>query len=237
MRLSKMLSLAPLAVVLAFGLEGCQQLFTTSLGKPFARSSISVPSNLTPDQAAALVAQAKANQDPTLASALVMSLLTQISTTTDPTAKAALESSAASAAIVASGVGSNLTSLISSGTVSTDPATLTNLLASVQAGATPSVVAALSLLSNPAVLASPTSSGLGPTDLAIAAVVVAASVIPAGTNPASFNPATLTSPAQQTAFTTAQTILTSASTLSGTDPTTQSLLNQVAGSFSLPTTP
>ena len=235
MRPFKFLSLAMLAAVLVIGLGGCQQLFTTSLGKSLARST-SVPSNLTPDQAAALVAQATANQDPALATALVSSLLTQISTTTDPTTKAALESSAASAAIVASGIGSALTDLLASGTVSTDPATLTNLLATVQAGATPSVVTALSLLSDPAVVASPASSGLGTTDLVIAAVVVAASVIPPGTDPQTFDPTTLSSPTDQAAFTTAQSILTTAMTLPA-DSTTQSLINQVAGSFSLPSIP
>lgn len=231
-------AVAFLAAILVTDLEGCQQLFTTSLATALARSSIPIPSNLSTGQAADLAAQAKANQDTALATALVSSLVAEINSTTDPATKASLEASAASAAIVASGVGTSLTTLVNSyeTTNTIDTSTLSSLLTTVQAGATPNVVTALSYIgNNPSFTANPASSGLGATDLAIAAVVVAASVIPPGTNPSTVNLSTLPS-ADQPQVTTAKNLITAAATLAGSDPAATSLLNQISGSFSLPTT-
>ena len=134
-------------------------------------------------QAADLAAQATANQDTKLAAALVASLVAQIGTPSPATVS--LESSAGSAAIVASGAGSSLTNLITTlnGSGTPSSATLISLLATVQAGVTPNVVTALTYLADPTVSGSPASSGLSATDYAIAAIVIAASVLPPGTDP------------------------------------------------------
>ena len=226
------ISVAILATLLAIGLAGCQQLFTTSLGAALARTSIPIPANLSPSQAADLAAQAKANEDTKLARALVDSLVAQIAATTDPATKQALQASAASAAIVASGVGSTLLSLFSD-TSNVDPAAL---LASLQASGSANIIAALSYLDPATGIGSPSASGLGATDYAIAALVIAASAIPPNTDMNTFDPASLGTPgvdAAATTFDLAKTVMGQADSLSASDPTSQSLLDQIMGQLSM----
>ena len=193
-------------VILAMSLAGCQQLFTTSLGSSLARANIVIAGNLSPSDAADLAAQAKANEDTKLATALIATLIPEIAATTDPVVKQELEASAASAAIVASGAGTDLTGLIdtlSSGSGSgVDSATLTALMASIKAGATPDVIAALSYLDPATGIIDPAASGLSATDYAIAAIIVASSALPA--DPSSMTPAEVAtfqaSPAGQSAL-------------------------------------
>lgn len=221
-----------LAVGLALGLVGCQQLFTTSLGSSLARTKLTIPTTLTPAQAADLAAQAKDN--PALATALVSSLVVQIAATTDPATKTALQGSAASAAIVASGTSAALTGLITdfaSGTP-TDPTTLTSLLATIKAGGTPDVITALSYLNPATGIADPAASGLGATEYAIAAIVIAASVIPPGATLGTFDPGTL-SPADHGTFLLAQNILAQAVTLIEPGSASAGLLNSLSGMFKL----
>jgi hypothetical protein len=227
------------AFALASSLSGCQQLFTTSLASSLARKTLSIPTNLTPAQAATLAIEAKS--DPALATALVGSLVTEINSTSDPTVKAQLEESAASAAVVASGASSAITSLITSYTTNPsqvpDAATLSSLLATVQAGATPSVVTALSYL-DPSNLtpAQVTAAGLGPTDLAVAAVVVASSVIPPGTDLTTV----ATDPALQNTIETqtdAVALMQAAENDVPAGSQSSSLLNSVSQLFVPPTTP
>jgi hypothetical protein len=111
---ASLVSVTLAAAFLSLGFIGCQQLFTTSLAKSLARGSISLPSNLSAGDAATLAAQAKANNDTTLAKALVSTLVAEIATTTDPGTKQSLEAAAASAAITASGLSTQLTGLLSS---------------------------------------------------------------------------------------------------------------------------
>jgi hypothetical protein len=223
---------ALLAALLALGLVGCQQFFTTSLASGLARSSIPIPANLSAAQAADLAAQAKANQDTKLATALMSSLVTQIGTPSP--AKVGLESSAAGAAIVASGVSSSLTDLIGnltgSGTVD-----LAAMLATMQAGATGTVVTALSYL-DPTVIADPAATGLGATDYAMAAMLIAASVIPPATNLSTFNPASLGTPGVDPAATTfalAQAVLSQATTLVTPGSESAKLLTDFQNQFHL----
>ena len=207
--------------ILATMLVGCQQLFTTSLGKALARTSIPIPANLTPAQAADLAAQAKANQDTKLASALVDSLVAQIAATTDPATKQALQAAAASAAIVASGVGSTIMSLFS------DPANVdpVALLATLKASGFPNIITALSYL-EPAAPGSPPVAGLGATDYAIAALVIAASAIPPDTDLTTFDPGTLVG-AAATTFAVGKSVMGQADSLVASDPASKSLLDQV----------
>lgn len=222
-----------LAVGLALGLVGCQQLFTTSLGSSLARTKLTIPTTLTPAQAADLAAQAKDN--PALATALVSSLVVQIAATTDPATKTALQGSAASAAIVASGTSAALTGLITdfaSGTTPTDPTAITSLLATIKAGGTPDVITALSYLNPATGIADPAASGLGATEYAIAAIVIAASVIPPGATLGTFDPGTL-SPADHGTFLLAQNILAQAVTLIEPGSASAGLLNSLSGMFKL----
>ena len=211
-----------------FGLGGCQQLFTTSLAKGLARATLPIPTNLTADQANALAAEAKANGDTKLAAALVTSLVTEIAATTDPTTKAALESTAAGAAVTASGLGSTLATLVANaengGTLDT-----ASILAEVQAGTTPAVLTALEYM-NPST-GGLAASGLSATDYVIAAAAVAASVIPAGCpDPAAYVTSNPTNPA----IVSATAILTAGASLAATDPNSKSLYDQIAGAFGLP---
>jgi|GEM_PF-2485182 hypothetical protein len=233
----RFLSVAVSAAVLAAALSGCQQLFTTSLATALARSSIPVPTNLTPSQAAALAAQAAANQDTTLAAALVSSLETEIAATTDPATKQALQASAAGSAVVASGVGAAVTSLLSSlssnsgslGTIS--QATVTNLMASVTAGATPGVVAALSYLDPSSGIPGTPPSSLTATDYAIAAIVVASSALPP--DPTTMTPAQVTTFQATPAAQSAQRILNQGATLVAPGSASASLLNNMESQFQL----
>jgi hypothetical protein len=229
-------ALAPIsALFLAALLGGCQQLFTTSLGTSLARTSIPIPSNLSPSQAADLAAQATTNQDTKLATALVASLVAQIGTPSPATVS--LESSAGSAAIVASGAGSSLTNLITTlnGSGTPSSATLISLLATVQAGGTPDVITALSYLALPAVSGSPASSGLSATDYAIAAIVIAASGLPhgTGTDPSNLTPDEITAFHLTAAYTTASTLIATATALVEPGSPSATLLGNLQSQFSL----
>jgi hypothetical protein len=217
------------AALLALSLASCQQLFTTSLAKSLARSSLPIPSNLSTDDAAALAAQAKASGDTKLANALVTSLVAQIATTTDPNAKKALEAAAASAAVTASGLSSTLSGLISSNLENGTVPDASSILAEIQASTTPNILTALSYLN-------PATGGLGTsasaTDYVIAAAVVAASAIPADTkNPATYTPTPGT--AEAAAIANAESILKAGAPLVATDPSAKDLYDQIASAFSL----
>jgi len=169
-------------LVLGTALSGCQQLFTTSLAKPLARDKIALPDTLTANQAADLAQQAKDNNDPTLAAAVVDTLVDQV---TDPSVQTELAAAAASAAITASGTSAAVLGAFSEamegGTI--DAAAL---LAEIQAGATADVLAALSFLDPSSGIPDPSAlegTELEATDYLIAAVIIAASVLPPGTDP------------------------------------------------------
>jgi hypothetical protein len=220
---------APLYLIaglcLAMSLAGCQQLFTFSLAGGLARDSIPLPAHLSAADAAELAAQAKANGDETLATALVENLVGVIGAT--PTAgQTGLAASAAEAAVVASGTSSILMDILSGGTVPTDPASLTTLMDGIRAGGTTDIVTALTYLADPAVLADPAASGLNATDLLIAAAVIAASATPPGSDPSTLDYSTML-PADQDKIDNAILILTAATALPGLDATTQSLLNDI----------
>lgn len=177
--------LAAAVVLAAAALSGCQQLFTTSLAAPLARDTVTLPKTLTETQAADLAAQAKAEDDPKLAAAVVETLVAQID---DPAVQVELAAAAASAAVTASGAGAAAMDAIgealNSGNL--DNLDAVALLADIQAGATPDVIAALGFLDpdtgidDPAAL---TGTDLSPTDYLIAAIVIASSAIPAGSDP------------------------------------------------------
>jgi len=227
--------------ILAMSLAGCQQLFTTSLGAALARKDLPIPPVLSSSQASDLAAQAKANNDTKLASALVSKLVDQIAAMPASTAKTDLQASAASAAIVASGSSAALTGLISNYSNGQTPssATLTSLLTSIQTGASgKGVVDALTYLdpgaSGGLSASDAKAAGLGATDLAMAAVVIAASAIPAGSDPTTFDYSTL-STADQAKITTAKSILSEASTLVVPGSDSANLLDSLKGNFNLKT--
>ena len=227
------------AMLLASALSGCQQLFTTSLASSLARKTISIPSDLSPSEAAKLAKQA--TNDPTLANALVTSLVQQISTTTDPTTKSELEATAAGVAINASQVSSAITPLISNyanGGGTPDAATLESLLSTIQTSTTPADLTALKYLQSGTLTpAQVQGSGLGPTDLAVAAVVLASSAIPSGADlsdpTAYFND----NPTVDTAITAtgAPGIMVEAKQMLPSGSQSSGLLNQISQYF-LPTT-
>jgi hypothetical protein len=173
------------ALVVAAGLPGCQQLFTTSLAEPLARSGVNLPDTLTESQAADLAAQAKDNNDADLAKAVVGTLVDQIA---DPAAQIELAAAAASAAVTASGASDAImdafADVIESG--NTDSIRADELLAQIQAGLSDDVIKALSYLdpvigiTDPAAL---TDTELSATDYLMAAIVLAASALPPGCDP------------------------------------------------------
>lgn len=232
---------AGLVILLAaLACAGCQQVFTTSLGASLARQELSLPATLTTAQAADLAAQAKANEDPKLASALVENLNARIAGTVTAD-NAALAAAAASSAVVASGaagvVMTALDSFVQSGTAPTG-ADLAALVTSIQAGATASVLTAISYLDTTGGIADPSSvsATVSATDYAIAAVVLAASALPAGVT----DPTTMTAD-QLTAFQatpeveSASRIIAAAATIASADA--KSLLDQFASMIQLPTGP
>jgi hypothetical protein len=231
-------TLVPIVAIAALAslcLSGCQQLFTTSLASALARDKITISGNLSTTQAADLAAQAKANDDAQLASALVAALVDQIASTTDPAAKASLEASAASSAIVASGAGSalaSLFSLVSGGDASSlSETTVSSMLATIQAGASADVITALSYL-DPNSGFDAAASGLSSSDYLFAAVILAASVVPEGADPATFNTSTL-SAEDKTTFELAGRLLGEASTLAGSGSGSADLIASLGDSFSL----
>jgi hypothetical protein len=208
-------------------LLSCQQLFTTSLASALARTSITLPATLSTSQASDLAAQAKADDDTKLASALVASLVKQIGSMPASDAKTSLETSAASAAITASGVGSVFTSLSSTDLTSITAGSAQSLLATLQAGATSDVLTALTYL-DPATISS-ASSGLSSTDYLMAAVVVAASIVPKGATLSSEDSSTLEA-ADPTKYALAQALYGQAQLLAGGS---NSLVSSLGSSFSL----
>jgi hypothetical protein len=222
------------AALLAIGLAGCQQLFTTSLAASLARDSISLPSDLSPSQAADLAKQAKDNDDTKLATALVSTLVAEIPSTTNPKDKKDLEASAAEAAIVASGTSGALTDLISAYANGTTPTTqsLIDLVATIKAGATPDVVTALSYLDTGLTAADAKAAGLQATDLAIAAVIIASTVIPPAADPTTFDYSSLPL-ADQATYNTALNILTDAKALVDPGSESEKLLNDLLANFNM----
>jgi hypothetical protein len=208
-------------------LRAASSFFTSSLASSLARASLPIPTNLSPSDAAALAAQAKASGDTKLAAALVSSLVAEIGTTTDPTVKASLEAAAASAAVTASGLSSTLSSVIGSALSNDQTLDTKALLAAIKAGTSPDVLTALSYLD-------PSTGGLatgGATDYLVAAAVVAASAMPAGADPATF---TSTTPAEQAAIDSAKSILAAGASTIAADPSSTALYDQLAGAFSIP---
>jgi hypothetical protein len=170
------------AVLAAVALSGCQQLFTNSLAAPLARNTVTLPKTLTATEAADLAAQAKAEDDPKLAAAVVATLVDQI---TDPATQTELAAAAASAAVTASGAGAAamdaLGEALDSGNL--DDLDAKALLADIQAGATPDVIEALNYLADIGDPTAITGTDLSATDYLIAAVVIAANAMDPGDDP------------------------------------------------------
>lgn len=227
-------SAALLAAAIAasvIGLSSCQQLFTTSLASSLARESLAIPAKLSTSEAADLAAQAKANDDQKLATALVDSLVKQIASTSDAATKASLEASAASAAITASGAGSAFTTILglaaSGDSSAITPQVQSDLLASVQAGASDNVLTALAYLDGGVDAA---SSGLGATEYLTAAMILAASVIPAGADLATWTPP---ASGEDPTFDSATALLKEAVTLAGSGSDAASLISDLGSQFGL----
>ncbi|MDP3176594.1 MAG: hypothetical protein Q8M76_01740 [Spirochaetaceae bacterium] len=171
-------SLFPLLAAAGLSLAGCQGLFTTSLASVLARKSLSVPDNLSTSQATQLAAEAKANADPALASALVDSLNLRIAESTNPSEREEFMAAAASAAVTASQAGGTLMTVfqdVTSGSAPSDSA-ISAVVQSIQDGATDSVVAALSYLQD-VDTETAAAAGFGGTDYYVAAAVLAASIL------------------------------------------------------------
>jgi hypothetical protein len=227
---------AAVALFAAVALSGCQQLFTTSLAAPLARDTVTLPKTLTASEAADLAAQAKDEADQKLATAVVETLVDQI---TDPSTQTELAAAAASAAVTASGAGAAAMDAfgeaLNSGNL--DDLDAAALLADIQAGITPDVIAALGFLDPETGIADPaalTGTDLSPTDYLIAAIVIAASALPAGADPTNLTTE------QQDDFTNsdecgiAGNILNEALTMVEPGSQAADLLNQFRDLFSLP---
>jgi hypothetical protein len=230
-----------MAALLGVGLSGCQKLFTTSIASSLARDTLSIPSNLSASDASDLAAQAKANNDTKLASALVESLVSQIASTSDSSAKTELQAAAVTAAIIASGTSSALTDVITDyekDGSTPDAEALKSLLTTIQEGAAGTgVVDALLYLNSSTGLSTDAAkdAGIGATDYAIAAVVIAASVIPAGSDPSTFDYSTLSTEDQAT-IDVAKTMILNASALVEAGSSAADLLKTISDQFQLPTT-
>jgi len=228
----------PAVILAASAAMGCQQLFTTSLGEPLAREELSLPSTLSQAQAADLAAQAKANDDAKLAGALVSSLTAQVGGTVTE-ANAPLAAAAASSAIVASGaagtVMSALDSFIESGEAPTG-ADLAELVTSIQAGASASVLAAIGYLDTTGGISDPSivSGTLSATDYALGAIILAASALPDGvTDPSAMTSEQLATFQDSAEVQSASRIIAAASTIASEGA--QDLLDQFAGMLEVPT--
>ena len=152
--------------------------------------------------------------------------------------KQELQVSAASSAVLASGAGTALTSLLDTLSSGATPstATITSLVATIKSGASADVVTALSYLDPSTVSSSAASGTLGATDYAIAAVVIAASALPADvTDPTTMTSTQLASFQAEPAVVTATSILTEASTLVVAGSSSAALLDSLTSNFSLPT--
>ena len=176
-----------LAGAMAFGLAGCQKLFTSSLAESMARGSESLPSDLSVDEAVNLVDKVRTSGDVKLAGELVGTLVAEIPTTTDAGKKQELEA----AAIVASDVTSSITTLVNSYTDGTTPSdqTLVDLAKSIKDKSSSDIVTACSYLDPTTGVSDPSAVqvSISATEYAIAAVIIMASVLPDGANPSTYN--------------------------------------------------
>jgi hypothetical protein len=224
---------AAAALFAAVALSGCQQLFTTSLAAPLARDTVTLPKTLTAAEAADLAAQAKDEADPKLAAAVVETLVDQI---TDPATQTELAAAAASAAVTASGAGAAameaLGEALNSGNL--DNLDAVALLADIQAGATPDVIAALGFLDPDTGIVDPTAltgTDLSATDYLIAAIVIASSGIPAGSDPTDTGVQSVFSGTPQAGI--AANILNEALTMVEPGSQAEDLLNQFSSMFGI----
>ncbi len=222
------------ALVAAASLPGCQQLFTTSLAEGLAREAVDLPSTLTLDQAVSLVEEANVNNDSALAGAVVDTLVGQV---TDPVAEVELAAAAASAAITASGASDALMDAVSEALESGDMGSIdaADLLAQIQAGATPNVLEALAYLDPSGGIADPNSvseTQLDATDYLIAAVVIAASALPEGADPTNLG-SQLADFQATPEYDTAVDILTVAGSLVQSGSQAEELLNQFSSMFNI----
>jgi hypothetical protein len=223
------------AIVAAAGLPGCQQLFTTSLAESLARDKVTLPDTLTTTQATDLAAEAKANDDTKLATAVVDTLVAQV---TDPAAQTELAAAAASSAVTASGASAAVMDAFNTAMESGDMTSIDTaaLLAAIQAGATDNVVEALTYLDPATGIADPaalTGTDLGATDYLIAAVVIASSALPAGADPENLTPAELTAFQATPEYAAAVNILGEATALVDPGSPSADLLSQFSGMFSI----
>ena len=185
-----------LAAALALGLAGCQKLFTSSLAEGLARDGVSLPSELTVDQAADLVDQVRSSGDADLAGELVSTLVDQVNETTDPEEKQELEAAAAAAAVVACDVTDDLTSLFNSYSDGSTPGAdeLAALAQAIKGKASADILAACGYLDPTTGVSDPSKVEveLSATDYAVAAVILMASVLPDGEDPSAFDFGSLT---------------------------------------------
>jgi len=183
-------------------LSGCQQLFTTSLGSSLARTSYSIPTNLSTNDASTLLATAKDKQDTKLASALVTSLNTEITNLTnsggDSATIAQLQQTAAAAAVVASGAGTsvmtNLTAFNDGTLTSTQ---ISAIVSQIQNQTTSDMVTALRYLDpNSTQPATVDATVMNDTDIVLAAAILSANALaPYGiTDPTSLSDSPPTTP-------------------------------------------
>jgi hypothetical protein len=230
---------AILAALLVVGLAGCQELFTTSLGKSLARDTYDIPSDLTPAEAAELAEEAQ--NDPKLAAALVDALNEEIKGESDPEVRAALEGSAASAAIAASGASDDIVAILPDVAAGDTPSadTLVDLVEKIKDSATPSIVTALSYLDpeSPGGLTADQAkaAGLDATDLAVAALILAASAVPSGVDPDTIkdDPAALAAYQASPEVQAAQRILAEAQSMVEPGSDSAKMLDNLMSLFSL----
>jgi len=232
--------LIPLCLLAATAGMGCQDLYTTSVGAFMAREEFSLPAALSVADAADIAAQAKENDDPALANALVQNLTTQVGTTITAT-NTKMAALAAGSAVVASGssgaVMTALDSFIETGSAPTGTA-LAAIVKTIQAGSSASVLNAVAYLdpgrTGGGVDPAAASTTLGTTDYVLAAVILAASALPAGvTDPANMSDPELATFHGDARVEAAGRIVTAASALASAKE--RDLLDQFAAMLRIPT--
>jgi hypothetical protein len=225
-----------LAAALALGLAGCQKLFTTSLAKGLTRDGVSLPSELTVDQAADLVDEVRASGDVELAEELVSNLVDQVKDTKDPEEKQELEAAAAAAAVVACDVTDDLTSLFDSYSDDSTPGAdeLKKLAQAIKDKASDDILAACGYLDPTTGVSDPSKVDveLSATDYAVAAVILMASVLPDGADPSSFDYDSLTGE-KADRVDAAANIIKEAITLVDPDSASYDLLKSISEKFQL----
>lgn len=247
----KLAALPALAFILL--LAGCQDLFTTSLGEWAKRESVTIPANISTDDATAILESSSTSQAAYTSLLDVLNAQAAASGATAEVKVLAVEAALGASGVTAS-VTETLTSAISDPDAFSDPeqlaTTVSSLVEALQTGAevgtqvgdNGGVVSALLNLGDGETLAAATES-MSPSELVVAALILAAdglsAVSPEETNPENLSGDDLTAYQATEQVQVAQSLLEAAVTqltAEGSESST-ALAEQLASLLSMGSTP